>query len=81
MDIVIFVLTGALAGWLAGKIMRGGGFGILWNIILGILGAFVGSWLLGTLGIQLLSGWLNTLVEALIGALVVLFIVGLIKKK
>lgn len=79
-NIVIFILIGAIAGWLAGNLMRGGGFGLLWNIILGIVGAFVGSWLFGLLGIHLLSGWLNTLVEALIGAVLVLFVVGLFKR-
>lgn len=81
MAILIFVIIGAIAGWLAGKVLRGGGFGLLWNIILGVLGAFVGNWLLGLLGIELFSGWLNSLTEALIGALVVLFIVGLLKRK
>ncbi len=74
------IIIGAVAGWLAGNLMKGGGFGILINIILGIVGGIVGNWLLGKLGVSLLSGWMGDLLHGVIGAAVVLFIAGLFKK-
>ena len=79
-SILIYLIVGAVAGWLAGNIMRGGGFGLLWNMLLGILGSFVGSWLFGTLGIAFGSGLLSTLIVSVIGAVVVLFIAGLFRR-
>jgi uncharacterized membrane protein YeaQ/YmgE (transglycosylase-associated protein family) len=75
------IVIGGVAGWLAGKLMKGGGFGILINILLGIAGGFVGGWLFGQLGISLMNGPEGDLVEGVIGAVVILFIAGLIKKK
>ncbi len=82
MDGLIYMLiVGAVAGWLAGQVMKGRGFGIVGNIILGIVGAIVGGYLLGTvLGISLGGGLVGTILTALIGAVAVLGIVGLIKK-
>lgn len=76
------LLIGAVAGWLAGKIMKGGGFGLLLNIIIGVIGGLVGGWLFRTLGINLGLGSvvLNDLVTGLAGAVVVLFVAGLLKK-
>lgn len=74
------ILIGALAGWLAGKLMKGGGFGILINILLGIVGAFVGNWLFGTLGISIMDGIVGDLITGVIGAVIVLFVIGLFKK-
>ena len=75
------IVIGGLAGWLAGKLMKGGGFGILINILLGIAGGFVGGWLFGKLGISFIDGLPGDLLEGVIGAVVILFIGGLIKKK
>ncbi len=75
------VIIGGIAGWLAGQIMKGGGFGILINILLGIVGGFVGGRLFNTFNISLLDGWTGDLLEGVIGAVVILFIAGLIKKK
>ena len=75
------IVIGGLAGWLAGKLMKGGGFGILINILLGIAGGFVGGWLFGKLGISFIDGLPGDLLEGVIGAVVILFIAGLIKKK
>ena len=75
------IIIGGIAGWLAGKIMKGGGYGILMNIILGIVGGFVGGWLFNTLNFQILSGWSGDLLEGIIGAVVILAIAGAIKKK
>jgi len=78
-SILIFLIIGAIAGWLAGLIMRGGGFGLLGNIVVGIVGAFIGGYLLPMLGVHL-AGVLGAIVTAVIGAVVLLFIVGLIKR-
>lgn len=75
------ILIGALAGFLAGKIMKGGGFGALKNIILGIIGGFVGGWLFKQFNLPLFDGLVGDLVQGLIGALVILFVFGLFKKK
>jgi uncharacterized membrane protein YeaQ/YmgE (transglycosylase-associated protein family) len=79
MAIVWMLIIGALAGWLAGQIMKGRGFGVLGNIIVGIVGAIVGGNILGVLGIYT-SGLIGSLFSATVGALVLLFVVGLIKK-
>ena len=74
------ILIGALAGFLAGKLMKGGGFGFLMNMILGIVGGAVGGWLFGTLGFSIAEGIVGDLIEGLIGAVVILFVAGLFKK-
>jgi uncharacterized membrane protein YeaQ/YmgE (transglycosylase-associated protein family) len=51
-SLIVMLIVGAIAGWLAGKIVRGFGFGLLWNIIIGIVGAFVGVWLLTKIGFR-----------------------------
>jgi uncharacterized membrane protein YeaQ/YmgE (transglycosylase-associated protein family) len=72
-------LLGAVAGWLAGQIFRGGGFGLIGNIIVGVLGAVIGGWIAGAVGI--FSGsLLGSLLIATGGAVVLLFVVSLIKK-
>ena len=78
--LLIFLIIGAIAGWLAGIIMRGGGFGLIGNIIVGVLGAFIGGYLLPRLGISVGGGWIDQIVSALIGAVILLFIVGLIRR-
>ncbi len=82
MDIVslaIFLGIGALAGFLAGKIMKGKGFGILSNIIIGIVGAVIGGYVFGMLGISA-GGMIGSLVTATAGAVILLFVVRLFKK-
>ena len=74
------ILIGALAGFLAGKIMKGGGFGAFKNILLGILGGFVGGWLFTQFNLPLFEGIIGDLAQGLIGALVILFVFGLFKK-
>jgi len=80
MGLVWVLVVGAIAGWLAGRIMRGGGFGLVGNIVVGILGAVIGSWLLRTLGVSPGGGLAGTIATAVIGALVLLSVVGLIKR-
>lgn len=81
MTIIYILIIGAVSGWLAGQIMKGGGFGLLWNIILGIVGSFVGGWVLGLLNISLNVGsaTVNTIIQSVIGAIVLLFVAGLFK--
>jgi uncharacterized membrane protein YeaQ/YmgE (transglycosylase-associated protein family) len=80
MELLYVLLIGAIAGWLAGNVMRGGGFGILINIILGIVGAFVGNWLFNALDISIGSGLISDLITGFIGSVVVLLVAGLFKK-
>ncbi len=79
MDVIIFLLIGALSGWLAGVIMKGGGFGLIGNIAVGVVGAFLGGWLLSKLGLSI-GGDFGGFITAVIGAVILLFIVRLIKK-
>jgi len=74
------IIVGAIAGWLADQIMKGKGFGLLGNIVVGIIGGFLGNWLFGTLNIHIASGMLGDVITAGAGAVVLLFIGGLIKK-
>ena len=81
MEIVVTIIIGALAGWLGSLIYRGGGLGLLGNILVGIAGSFVGYWLLGKLGINLGSGWIGAILTGAIGAIIILFLLNLIFKK
>ncbi len=74
------ILIGALAGFLAGKMMKGGGYGFLMNVVLGILGGAVGNWLFNILGFHLLEGIVGDLLTGVIGAAIVLSIAGYLKK-
>jgi len=80
------IIIGGIAGWLAGRIMKGGGFGIFKNIILGIIGGFVGGWLFNKFGLPFFNNLFNNgiigdLIEGVIGAVLILFVADLIKKK
>ena len=79
MGIILYLVIGAVAGWLAGLIMKGRGFGVLGNIIVGIIGGFLGGLLFGLLGITS-TGLIGSLISSLAGAVLLLFIVGQIKK-
>ena len=79
-SIIIMLIVGAIAGWLAGQIVRGFGFGLLWNIVIGIVGAFIGVWLLTQLGFVPFSGFVGSIVNAVIGAVILLVIVGFVKR-
>jgi uncharacterized membrane protein YeaQ/YmgE (transglycosylase-associated protein family) len=78
--IVIILIIGAVAGWLAGLIVRGMGFGLIGNIIVGIVGAFIAGWLLPRIGIVIGGGIVAAIINATIGAVVLLVIVGLFKR-
>jgi uncharacterized membrane protein YeaQ/YmgE (transglycosylase-associated protein family) len=78
--LIILILVGAAAGWLAGEIRRGYGFGLGGNIVVGIVGSFLGRWLFNQLGVGVGGGLLGAIFVALIGALVLLFLIGLIRR-
>ena len=78
--IIIFLIIGAVAGWLAGLIVKGVGFGLIGNIVVGIVGAFVAGWLLPIIGIAIGGGIIAAIINATIGAVVLLVIIGLIKR-
>jgi uncharacterized membrane protein YeaQ/YmgE (transglycosylase-associated protein family) len=78
-SLVIFLLIGAVAGWLAGQVVKGGGFGLVGDIVVGILGAFVAGWLLPGLGLGL-TGVVGSIIYAAIGAIILLVVVRLIKR-
>ena len=77
--LLIFIVIGAVAGWLAGVIMKGGGFGLLGNIVVGIIGGVGGGFLFRLLAIAA-GGLIGSIVTATVGAVVLLFLVGLFKK-
>jgi uncharacterized membrane protein YeaQ/YmgE (transglycosylase-associated protein family) len=78
--IIAWLIIGAIAGWLAGKLVRGGGFGLLGDIVVGIIGAFIGGWLAGLLGITIGGGLVASIITATIGAIVLIVIFRLIKR-
>ena len=80
MSFIYFIIIGAIAGWLAGKIMKGGGFGLVMNMVLGIIGGVVGGWLFGLFGLSTDGGLIGSLVTAVAGAVVILYVGRLIKK-
>lgn len=80
MEFLWFILIGLTAGWLAGQLMKGGGFGVVGDIVVGVIGALLGGFLFRTLGISAGGGLLGSLIVAVIGAVVLLFLLRLIKK-
>ena len=80
MDLLVFLLVGAIAGWLAGLIVRGFGFGLIGNIVVGIIGALVAGYVFPRLGIGLPAGMIGEILSAAVGAVIVLVIIGLIRR-
>ena len=80
MDLLWFLIVGAVAGWLAGVLVKGGGFGLVGDLIVGIIGAFLGGFLFRTFGASMGGGIIGSIIVATIGAVVLLFIVRLIKR-
>lgn len=79
MDLIWWIVVGLIAGWAAGKIMKGGGYGTVMDIVLGIIGAVVGGWLMGMFGIHA-AGFLGTIIIAIIGAVFLIWISRMLKK-
>ena len=80
--LIVLLIVGAIAGWAAGKVVKGYGFGLIGNIIVGVIGAFVATWLLPRLGVHMAVGGalVNQIVSAFIGAVILLFILGLVRR-
>ncbi len=76
--LIVWLIIGAVAGWLAGQVMSGGGFGLIGNIIVGIVGAIVAGWLLPNF--WAFPGLIGAIIHAAIGAIIVLFVIGLVKR-
>lgn len=79
-SIVLWIIVGAIAGWIAGLIVKGAGFGLIGNIVVGIIGAFVAGWLLPRLGISIGGGIIAAIINAAIGGIIVLVILSLIRR-
>lgn len=79
-NLIMFLLVGIVAGFAAGKIMRGAGFGLLGDLVVGVVGAFIGVWVFGLLGIPA-GGILGLLLAAIAGALLLLFLIRLVKRR
>ena len=79
MDLIIFLVIGAVAGWLAGLIMKGGGYGLIGDIVVGVIGSVIGGWLFGVLGIAA-GGLIGSIIAAVVGAIILIAILRLIKR-
>jgi uncharacterized membrane protein YeaQ/YmgE (transglycosylase-associated protein family) len=80
MNFLAWIVVGLIAGWLAGQVMKGGGYGVAVDIILGILGGFLGGWIFGLLGIGAGSGMIGSIIVAFVGAVILVGITRLIKR-
>jgi uncharacterized membrane protein YeaQ/YmgE (transglycosylase-associated protein family) len=79
-SLLILLIVGAIAGWLAGIIVKGYGFGLIGNIVVGVVGAFLGSYLFPSLGLFDLPGLPGAILSATLGAVILLFVIGLIRR-
>ena len=79
-SLVIFLIIGAIAGWLAGIIVKGYGFGLLGNIVIGVVGSFIGGWLFDRFGLIHGGGILGTLIGATAGAVILLLLLRLVRR-
>ncbi len=78
--LIVILVTGAIAGWLAGLIVQGRGFGLFGDIVIGILGAFIGSFVLHALGIFIIGGLIGAILGATIGAVILLLVIGVLRR-
>ncbi|MGB6543783.1 MAG: GlsB/YeaQ/YmgE family stress response membrane protein [Xanthobacteraceae bacterium] len=79
-SIIVWLIVGAIAGWLAGMVVKGGGFGLIGDIIVGIIGAVIAGWLLPRVGILIGGGIIAAIINAFIGAVILLIILRLVKR-
>ena len=80
-SLLVALVVGAIAGWLAGQIMRGSGYGLIGDIIIGVIGAWIGGWLWGVLHLPVIGNfWISAIVTATVGAIVLIFLVRLIRR-
>ena len=80
MGFLAWIIVGLIAGWLAGQVMKGGGYGVLVDIILGILGGILGGWIFGLLGLGTSGGMIGSIIVAFIGAVILVGITRLLKR-
>ncbi len=78
-SLIVFLAIGAVAGWLAGQVLKGGGFGLLGNIVVGVVGAVVGGHIFGWLGMSA-GGLVGSIVTATVGAIALLYVIRLVKR-
>jgi len=79
-SVLVILVVGLIAGWLAAKILEGGGFGLIGDIIVGVIGAFVAAWLLPRLGIRIGAGFIRKVIDATVGAVILLFAIRLFRR-
>jgi uncharacterized membrane protein YeaQ/YmgE (transglycosylase-associated protein family) len=77
--LIWFLLVGLIAGWLAGLVMKGGGYGVVGDMIVGVIGALIGGWLFGVLGISA-GGLIGAIITAFVGAVILILILRAIKR-
>ena len=80
MGFIAWIVVGLVAGWLAGQLMKGGGYGVVVDIILGILGGVVGGWVFGLLGLSSGGGMIGSIIVAFVGAVILVGITRLLKR-
>jgi uncharacterized membrane protein YeaQ/YmgE (transglycosylase-associated protein family) len=79
-SLIIWLIIGAIAGWLAGMVVKGGGYGLIGDIVVGIVGAVIAGWLLPRLGIYIGTGFIAAIIDAFIGAVILLVILRLVRR-
>ena len=79
-DIIVWLIIGGVAGWLAGLLVKGYGLGLVGNIVVGIIGAVIAGWLLPRIGFVLVGGMVAAIINAIIGAVILLLVIGFFKK-
>jgi uncharacterized membrane protein YeaQ/YmgE (transglycosylase-associated protein family) len=79
--IIAWLIIGCIAGWLASVLVSGSGFGVILDIVIGVVGALIGGWLSGVLHISLGSGWIGSTITAFIGAVILLFVIRLFRRR
>lgn len=77
---IMWIIIGAVAGWIAGLLVKGGGFGLIMDIVVGIVGAFIGGWIASVLHIGLGGGFIGSVIVAVIGAVILLFVLRLFRR-
>lgn len=75
-----FLIVGLIAGWLAGQVMKGGGYGVIGDMIVGVIGAFIGGWLFSVMGVSAGGGLIGAIIVAFIGACLLIFLLRVIKR-
>jgi uncharacterized membrane protein YeaQ/YmgE (transglycosylase-associated protein family) len=78
-NLIVILFVGLVAGWLAGKVVRGAGYGIIGDIVIGVIGAFIASWLFPRLGIHIGVGLISEIIYSAIGAIILLLVVRLVR--